>query len=356
MVNTSKIWVRFLVVFLIHIIIKSFDFSFPNGPFALDIRSLLFTLFFVSYGLFIWYAAEWFHKRIQKLIKVKHNSGAKMLLASTLNGTFAFLLMVSLNFFYRQGDIVLFENTASWSNVPPLNPNLTLSLTIIYLIILGFDNYVRIQNKLQVRDLEATRLQKENITAQYKALKAQIEPHFLFNSLSVLSSLVYENADHAADFILRLSKTLRYIIEKNEFNYVKLSEELDFLNAYYFLIKTRLEDGVFLENKLEKTFIDETFIPPVTLQLLIENAISHNTYNPDNPLRIVILKEGDHIVVKNNRSPRAVLKESTKQGLKNVSKRYKLISDKEVEVLSSEQEFIVKLPVLNQQDHESFNI
>ena len=131
-------------------------------------------------------------------------------------------------------------------------------------------------------------LEKDNILAQYKALKAQIEPHFLFNSLSVLSSLVYENADIAAVFIVKMSKTLKYIIEKNEFHLVKLSEELQFLDAYFFLIKTRLGNGVFLENKFESTFTENTFIPPVTLQLLVENAVNHNKYNPDVPLKITV--------------------------------------------------------------------
>lgn len=356
MIKINKFWIRFLTVFLMHIIIKSFDFSFPNGPFALDSRSLVFTLFFVSYGLFIWYVGEWFYKQVQKIIPEWENAAGKMLLATTMHAAFAFVLMVSLNFLYRYGDIYIFEKTEGWNNVPVLNPNLTLALTVFYLIILGFDNYTKIQNKLQARELETTRLQKENIAAQYRALKAQIEPHFLFNSLSVLSSLVYENADRSADFIVKLSKTLRYIIEKNEFNLVTLSEELEFLDAYFFLIKTRLDDGVFLENDLENSVIESTFIPPVTIQLLVENAIKHNTYNPNNPLRIQIKQESDFIVVSNSYSPRSILEESTQKGLKNISERYSLISEKKVEIMRTNEEFIVKIPILKQSDYERINI
>lgn len=356
MVKVNKLWIRFFTVFFIHIVIKSFDLSFPNGPFALDVRSVVFTVFFVSYGLVVWYIAEWFYRQVQRIIPEWENSGGKMLIATVIHACFAWIIMVLFNFLYRYGDVYFFGNEEDWINVPPLNPNLTLSLTAIYLTILGFDNYARIQNKLQARELETTRLQKENITAQYRALKAQIEPHFLFNSLSVLSSLVYENADLSADFIVKLSKTLRYIIEKNKFNLVKLSEELKFLDAYFFLVKTRLEKGVFLINKLEDSFINTNYIPPVTLQLLVENAINHNAYNPHNPLKIIIEEKDGFIVVSNNLNPRELLKESTKQGLKNIAKRYSLIGEKEVEIRKTETDFIVKLPLLNEADYESINI
>ena len=356
MVNSSKIWVRFLVVFLIHIIIKSFDLSFPNGPFAISWRSLVFSLFFIGYGMLLWFFAEWFDIKLHRMLKNPEGNRQKTVLLTFFHIAFAFVIMISVNHLYRFGDIYLFNNEHLWVDISLLNPELTVSLVSIYLIIFGFNNYSQIHRTLQDRLLREEQLQKENITAQYQALKAQIEPHFLFNSLSVLSSLVYKDADLSSDFIVKLSKTLRYIIEKNKFNLVKLSEEFEFLDAYFFLIKTRLEDGVFLEESLEKSLVETTFVPPVTLQLLVENAINHNTYNPENPLKITIQKEGDFIVVKNSLNPRSNLKESTKQGLKNISKRYELISEKKVEVEKTADEFIVKIPVLNQTDYERFNI
>ncbi len=220
MVNTSKIWVRFLVVFLIHIIIKSFDLSFPGGPFELNMRSLAFTLYFIGYGLLLWYFAEWFNKVIHKKIKNPEGNRRRMFLITFLHTVFAFVLMVSVNYFYRLGDTYLFENGFLWDDISFFNPELTVSLTSIYLIIFGFDSYSQIRIKMQEGLLKTEQFKKESILAQYQALKAQIEPHFLFNSLSVLSSLVYEDADLSSDFIVKLSKTLRYIIENNEFHLV----------------------------------------------------------------------------------------------------------------------------------------
>lgn len=356
MVNISKIWIRFLVVFLFHIIIKGFDQSFPNGPFAMDFRSLIFSIYFLSYSLFIWYLSDWFNIKLHGLLKNPESNQKKMILGTFLHVVFAFALMVSLNFLYRQGDTHLFENGFLWKDISFVNPELTVSLTSIYLVIFGFDSYSQIRIKLQEGLLKTEQLEKESILAQYQALKAQIEPHFLFNSLSVLSSLVHEDADLSSDFIVKLSKSLRYIIEKNKFYLVKLSEEMEFLEAYFFLIKTRLDDGVFLENKLKGSFVESAYIPPATLQLLAENAVNHNKYNPKNPLRIQIIKEGDFIVVRNNLNLRETPETSTKQGLNNIARRYELISGTKIEIHKTETEFIVKIPVLNKTDYERFNI
>ena len=356
MKGIRKFWLRFWVVFLIQTIIKSFDQSFPGGPFELNFRSLAFTLFFVAYGLIIWKIADYLNLHFQHWIKNVKRVSLKIVIGTFLHAILGFMLIVSLNHLYRLGDVYFFGNSETWAKNSLLNPELTVALTAIYLLILAFDGYYEMQKNLQNEILKARELEKENILAQYKALKAQIEPHFLFNSLSVLSSLVYEDADLSADFIVKLSKTLRYIIEKNEFHLVKLSDELAFLEAYFFLIKTRLDDGVFLENKLEKPFTENTFLPPVTLQLLVENAINHNKYNPENPLRITIGMDHEFIVVKNNLIPREVSRISTHTGLKNLSKRYELVSQKKVEVSKLEDEFVVKIPALNYSDYERFNI
>lgn len=119
-----------------------------------------------------------------------------------------------------------------------------------------------------------------------------------------------------------------------------------------FLIKTRLDAGVFFDNQLDKSVIESTYNPAVTIPLLVENAIKHNTYNPDNPLKIRIKKERDYIVTNNTYNPRSVLDESTKKGLKNISEPYDLIFHKKVEVLNTENEFIVKIPILKRNDYE----
>ncbi|MCE4565949.1 histidine kinase [Maribellus sp. CM-23] len=351
-----QIWFRLWVVFLIHLVIKSFDLSFPNGPFEISLRSLVFSLFFLIYGMGIWYGADRANHFFQRLVGKQSNERKRIALLTLLHAVFGFVLLLSFNHLYRLGDIELFNNGEVWESVLFFNPELTVSLLCIYLIVVGFDGYFQTQKRLQEQLLRAKELEKENILAQYKALKAQIEPHFLFNSLSVLSSLVYEDADLSADFIVKMSKTLRYIIEKNEFHLVTLSEELEFLKAYFFLIKIRLGEGVFLDVELEKKFVESTFIPPVTLQLLVENAVVHNKYNPNDPLRISIRKEGNHMIVCNNLNLRNDKETSTQTGLKNLSRRYELLCGQNVEAEATANEFVVRIPVLNTTDYERFNI
>lgn len=354
--NIRKFWLRFWVVFLFHIVIKSFDLSFPNGPFELNIRSVVFTLFFMVYGLTIWQIGDYMNVFFQRWVSNIKNERSRIFTHILLHLVLGYLLVLSLNYLYRMGDVHLFNRGDQWKDILWVNPELTISLLSMYLVVLGFDSYFQIQRKLQDELLKAKELERENLLAQYRALKAQIEPHFLFNSLSVLSSLVYKDADLSADFIMKMSKTLRYIIEKNEFHLVRLSEELGFLDAYFFLIKTRLEDGVLLENNLEKSFVENTFLPPVSLQVLVENAINHNKYNPDEPLKIIIESDHNFIVVRNNLNPRMKKESSTQTGLMNLSKRYELVSQKQVIIQKSENEFVVKLPVLNLSDYERFNI
>ena len=354
--SIRKFWLRFWVIFLFHIIIKSFDLSFPNGPFELNVRSLVFSLFFISYGLIIWQIGEFFNQYFQRWVSKLKTERHRIVLTIFLHSVLAYTLVLSLNYLYCLGDVYLFDRGKQWETVLWFNPELTVSLLSMYLVILGSDSYFQIQKKLQDELLKAKELEQENLLAQYRALKAQIEPHFLFNSLSVLSSLVYENADLSANFIMKMSKTLRYIIEKNSFNLVRLSDELDFLDSYFFLIKTRLEDGVLLENKLERSFVENTFLPPVSLQILVENAINHNKYNPDDPLKVTIESEPEFIVVRNNLNPRMKTEPSTRIGLKNLSKRYELVSHKALEIQKTSYEFVVKLPILNHSDYERFNI
>ncbi len=354
--SIKKFWLRFWVIFLFQIVIKSFDLSFPNGPFELNFRSLVFSIYFMIYGLLIWQIGDFLNSVFQHWFCKLKSEKQKILAVTFLHIISGYILMLSFNLFYRLGDVSFFGNVKIWSKTLWINPELTISLLSMYLIILGFDGYFQMQKMLQDELLKARELEKENLLAQYRALKAQLEPHFLFNSLSVLSSLVYEDADLSVKFILKMSKTLRYIIEKNEFNLVRLSEELEFLDAYFFLVKTRLDNGVFLENKLENSVSENTYLPPVTLQLLVENAVNHNKYNPEEPLKIRIDNESDYIVVRNNLNPRLKNENSTKTGLKNLTKRYELLSKSVVIIEKTDTEFIVKIPVLTQADYERFNI
>lgn len=187
------------------------------------------------------------------------------------------------------------------------------------------------------------KLAQEKLLFQYETLKSQVNPHFLFNSLNTLSSLVHSNPSLSEEFIRKLSNIYRYILENQEKDLVSLTDEVQFVHDYFSLQKIRDEEKIELKVKLIET--ENVLIPPVSLQLLIENALKHNAATRKNPLVVTIHNEGlDKLVVRNNLQPKSQLGSSSKTGLKNLGERCRLILKREIEIIQTETEFVVKIP------------
>lgn len=184
-------------------------------------------------------------------------------------------------------------------------------------------------------------------TAKYKSLKSQIDPHFLFNSLNVLTSLIGENPKLAEKFTTKLSKVYRYVLEQKNKDLIELDEELHFAKTYMELLKMRFENAVSFEIP-EKSSDSEYKILPLSLQLLLENTIKHNVVSEENPLKVSIYEDNGYLVVSNNFNPKTIMENGTKIGLKNIIDRYHLITLKKVLVEKNSENFIVKLPLLTQ--------
>lgn len=184
-------------------------------------------------------------------------------------------------------------------------------------------------------------------TAKYESLKSQIDPHFLFNSLNVLTSLIGENPKQAEKFTTKLSKVYRYVLEQKSKDLIELDEELHFAKTYMELLKMRFENAITFEIP-EKASNSELKILPLSLQLLLENTIKHNVVSEENPLTVKIIEEDGYLVVSNNFNPKTVLEKGTKVGLKNIIERYNLITFKKVSIEKFANQFIVKLPLLTQ--------
>ncbi|RZS95842.1 sensor histidine kinase [Cecembia calidifontis] len=193
--------------------------------------------------------------------------------------------------------------------------------------------------------LEAENLKTENISSQYQSLKDQLNPHFLFNSLNTLSGLVHESPIKSDDFIQQLSKIYRYVLEVQHEELVPLQDELDFAQNYLSLQKIRFENS--LEYTIAIDSSKDFFLPPLSLQLLLENAIKHNIISQEKPLEIIIAQEDENLWVKNRFQPKTS-KETTSGGvgLNNIIQRYRLLSKQSPEVIQNEQEFKVRLPLL----------
>ena len=195
--------------------------------------------------------------------------------------------------------------------------------------------------------LDAEKVKREQMSTKYESLKNQVNPHFLFNSLNALTNLVYEDQDMAADFIRKLSKVYRYVLDNQSKEVVSLETELAFVNSYLFLQRIRFDDK--LKVNIDVKGYEKSMIPPIALQMLFENAIKHNTIAEEEPLTIDVYVENEKmLVIKNNLQKKNIpIEESTGVGLKNVQARFGFLSPTKVEVIETDSEFIVKLPLLS---------
>lgn len=182
-------------------------------------------------------------------------------------------------------------------------------------------------------------------TAKFESLKNQLDPHFLFNSLNVLTSLIGENPAQAEKFTTKLSKVYRYVLEQRNKDLVPVSEELKFAKTYMQLLGMRFEDAVQFHIPDEISDSDLKIVP-LSLQLLLENAVKHNVVSPSKPLSITIYQEDNYLIIENNINPKEAIGKSTKVGLQNIADRYGLITQKGVKIENNNKTFKVSLPLL----------
>ncbi|MBX2893138.1 MAG: tetratricopeptide repeat protein [Saprospiraceae bacterium] len=195
---------------------------------------------------------------------------------------------------------------------------------------------------------KAENLEKQHLLNEIALLKTQVNPHFLFNSLSILSSLVKKDPELSEQFIDQLARSYRYILEQKEQSLVNLRTELEFIKSYAFLLKIRFENKFNLKFILSDEVLDKHKIAPMTLQLLIENAVKHNRMSLKEPLVVEVTFDegGQTLLVKNRLQPRTTPANSTGVGLQNIANRYALLTDRLVWAGEREDEFVVKVPLL----------
>ncbi|WP_158838454.1 2TM domain-containing protein [Polaribacter sp. L3A8] len=182
-------------------------------------------------------------------------------------------------------------------------------------------------------------------TAKFESLKNQLDPHFLFNSLNVLTSLIGENPAQAEKFTTKLSKVYRYVLEQRNKDLVPIDEELKFAKTYMQLLEMRFEDAVKF-NIPDSISTNELKIVSLSLQLLLENAVKHNVVSSSKPLTISIYEEDGYLIIENNVNPKEAIGKSTKVGLQNIADRYGLITQKGVKIENNNKTFKVSLPLL----------
>lgn len=215
---------------------------------------------------------------------------------------------------------------------------LVLMYDTIYFALYSYHHYAKVH-------IATVQQERRQLELQFEALKSQLSPHFLFNSLNTISSLVYEDHTRAESFIRRMAKAYQYTLKSYTRRWVTLKEEVEFAKSFYFLLETRFANHFELTIDLPEKLL-QTRIPPLTLQLLIENAVKHNQVDKEHRLQVDIkLDSKGWISVKNNKTVAPPKRTSFRIGLNNIRERYDLLTHREIQVLDSNQ-FEVKIPVI----------
>lgn len=290
-------------------------------------------------------ALSWGGSRIQEYFDSRiswiHEPVKRLLVTIITYISYAFVVSFVIVFFY-----FFFENIFTFSNIPwkrVLSFTMTpMTIALIFMAIFTTRSWLFEWRKSAI---EAEQLRTEKIASKYQSLKDQLNPHFLFNCLNVLSSLVYEDADKSVAFIQKLSKIYRYVLEVQKDELVELDKELGFAKNYLELQKIRFGEN--LQFSIHVIAVDGYLLPPLSLQLLLENAIKHNILSQKDPLFIQILQKENELWISNSFQPKSSQSESsTGVGLENIRLRYQHLSSKNIEVTQGENEFIVRLPLL----------
>lgn len=217
-----------------------------------------------------------------------------------------------------------------------------INLTIYMFLYLLYQTY----NSQQIK-FELEQIRTDNLHAQYELLKQQINPHFLFNSLNTLKSMIDIKDDNSGDFVVRLADFYRFTLDNRKLDLIPLKKELAILDAYIFLLTSRFEDGIEFKIDIQEEILN-SYIPPFTLQLLCENCIKHNIVSMAHPLIIKLYSDEGYIVIENNFQPKNIPQDSAGIGIENIRERYKHFAEKELTILQNDINFTVKLPIVDE--------
>lgn len=291
-------------------------------------------------ALSVYYSNHLLNKLIpwQKSISIRFLTG--IIINTIISILVSYLLAGSIISFLK--DITVSELMTAYRE-PAIKLAILLLISVVIYSVIYFALYS--YNQYAVVQIETVKHERKQLSLQFEALKSQLSPHYLFNCLNTVSSLVYKDKKLAETFIRRLAQTYQYILSTNKEKLVPLAKEIDFVKSYYYLLKVRFENSFDLKIDLSPE-LNSSQLPPLTIQILVENAVKHNVFSKENPLEVLIsCDDGKYLKVINNKSEKPASVSSFKVGLDNIKKRYQFFTNKNIEV-RNKSEFMVKLPLL----------
>ena len=336
----GKAFVVGLLVFIVIGIIRYINGGsfIREGLFVHDLiyNQVFSVLLYGSNALFIFYLIK---KYKNEFFKLKHIS--KGILGGVLITVFCIFMINLVNGVFVKGENL--EAFVAGETLRDYYGSFIISMVILLIFYSVYYYRHKQENKVKEQKIIAG-----TASAKFDALKNQLDPHFLFNSLNVLTSLIEENPYAATKFTTALSKVYRYVLEQKSKDLVTVAEELKFAGLYMSLMKMRFEDSIVFTMP-EAVLNPEAKVVPLSLQLLLENAVKHNQVTPSKKLHISIVEEDGNLIISNNVQPKQVVREGTGVGLKNIQQRYELLTNRPVTINENTNQFSISIPMLTKE-------
>lgn len=291
------------------------------------------------------------NKGLDKLMPWKNHYAARFLVGYVVNYTVGLTIILGVSMVF----VFLLGKETFWTGFSTADEDMNLKVGILLLAIIFIYKviYALLYSYQQyaIAQLEGLQRERKQLELQFEALKSQLSPHYLFNSLNTISSLIYKDRPSAEQFIRRLAQTYQYILSTQNKRFVPLKEEVDFVQSYYYLLRIRFQQQLNVEINLPSNIMNSK-IPPLTLQILVENAVKHNNLSSDQKLFIYITaQDNTYLRVINTKIGNDHSVQSFKVGLENIRKRYEFFTDKKIEIKDDEK-FSVTLPVIHHKEQE----
>ena len=335
--------VGIIIAIIVMIVDQGFRY-FSGTEIKFDINLLIMLGYYIIYSVPLSLVNSAFFDYLNGRVSWKKYAKYRFLI-----GFLGSVIITLITFFLVRMFQEMFIEGESWEEfITSEHPNTYLVALIVTLVASLFFHAVYFYKKLQEKKVKQQKVIAGTASAQFDALKNQLDPHFLFNSLNVLTSLIEEDPNAAQRFTTSLSKVYRYVLEQKNKELVTVDEELRFAKTYVSLLKMRFEDSIVFDFP-ESASNPEARVVPLSLQLLLENAVKHNMVTPNKPLRIKIYEANGNLIIENNLQPKQVVKKSSGVGLQNIKQRYAILTEREVNIQKTPNTFMVAIPMLTKQ-------
>jgi len=331
--------VKLICIPLLGILIPNLSGLIVNAHYTIP-QLIVSYAYFILISFVVWQGNVWFMYFIRKKYEWRYNQYYKIILSLFIaNMLYSGLISVLMIWIWGK------------FSRDPIHSWTTMGNTVLIIIIVAsfITNLYEIVYLNKEREYNLTRAEQLNIAkaqAELEALKNQIDPHFIFNSLNTLSFLITRDPQNARLYNDTLAKVYRYILGNKEKDLVLLREEVEFISNYFYLLKIRFSDAVNMEIEITDLAAEDFLIPPISMQALVENAIKHNDFTDINPLTINVSVSSNFVVIRNAIKPKNYAPPTSKIGLNNLDNRYKLITKRNIIIENNFKFFTVKLPIL----------